>query len=637
MIPPPPAKAKALLKKKEHRDKEIDESLETIYRGDQPTSDFSRLDRRKSYYWLRLLSGAVALLGVLTLAAWAGFNWLQPLQSSQVKALSLQLEGPTEITVGQEQTFAVVWKNADIQTISRVQIQLGFPQDFIPTSFQPSPDAHGGRIWNIGLASAQQQGKILVKGIFLGPIGQTHAWQAIGTYRANASGRDDEALVTQTLVYTKSAIQGVGSGPARVIAGDPYTFVYTVQNTSAEKMERLLLRLSYPEGFALSASSSMSNASTTSPLLLPIAPLASQTSSTLRVQGAFRPSSAGDAQFLAEVGKLDATGQFIPMHATTTAVAVLAGDLAIKAIVNGTDSAKSIATGEPLRISVAYQNTSPEHMKDVTITLGFESSINGVSATGTSLLDWSQLQDEQTGVTSTRKRIQTVLFDKKSVPALGDLAPQAEGSFDITLPTLRAATGTESAVIAVSVVGQMTLGSNDSVKRLVRVPAVVLTYRTDAELSAFARYFTEEGAPIGVGPLPPVVGKATSYRIYWNLHKTLHTLDRVVMQAQLPASVSWLGRVASPAGVLAYTTSTRTVRWEINKMPRDVHELEGSFDVEIVPKATEGGRFAFLLEQLALTANDSSSNEQVARTEAPVTTDLQNDEGARGKGVVKKE
>ena len=624
------------MEKKKQHDEEIDKSLQAIYVDNQPTSDFTRLDRSSSWYGLRVLCGILFVLGMGTMAAWTGMIWLQPLESQQASELQLKLDGPQEITLGEETTFTVGWKNEQLQTLSNVQLHLGFPQDFTPTSFDPAPDAQKGLLWNIGILPSQQEGKIVVKGVFLGALSQEQAWQAIGTYRTNHSLRDAQVLDTRRLSYVRTALRGVIKGEARVVAGDVYDMIYEVKNESSLNLDRAILRFTYPDGFIPSTTSTFMEMNDATHFFIPLPSLRAQTSQTIHLTGSFRPAMSGSVVFSAELGKQQGERAFVALHTTSTQVMVIPGDLNIHTVVNSSDTERSIAPGDLLRVSVSYQNTSPEHLKNVVLTLRFESTLNGRSVTGTSLLNWTALEDVQKGATNTRTRIQTIRYDQKNIPVLADIAPQAEGVIELTIPSVVVATGTQDAIIRVSSSASVTLGGSPPKQRTVQTPPVVLRYRTDAAILADARYFTEEGAPIGLGPLPPVVGKTTTYRIYWHLKKTIHRLEDVVVQAVLPFAVSWTGRVSSEAGEMVYTSSTRTVRWQINKVPETVDELDVFFDVDLTPQTLDAGRFANLLERISFDAKDGQAMEHISRVTAGLSTDLQNDEGARGKGVVKK-
>jgi hypothetical protein len=305
-------------------------------------------------------------------------------------------------------------------------------------------------------------------------------------------------------------------------------------------------------------------------------------------------------------------------------------------VVNGSDSERSIEPGEPVRLTLDYQNISTEPVRDAHIRVQAESVVNGRSATGTSLLDWAHVDDQTQGASTTKTRLQTIVYDKTRLPALAEVPSQGQGSIEIGWRSLAVASGTKDALIRLSTDVQVSV-ADEKTPRVLHAPPITLVYRSDADIAVEPRYFTEEGAPIGAGPLPPVAGKATTYRIFWSMHKTLHDLNDAKVVAVLPKIVAWKGSTQAASGAITYDELTRTVSWNIGRVPEGANELEGWFDVALTPQALDVGRFASLLGETSFQFQDAHTNESITRTKPSLSTDLNQDEGAKGKGVVRKE
>ncbi|PIP51945.1 hypothetical protein COX09_04320, partial [Candidatus Beckwithbacteria bacterium CG23_combo_of_CG06-09_8_20_14_all_47_9] len=404
---------------------------------------------------------------------------------------------------------------------------------------------------------------------------------------------------------------------------------------SDRELTHLLAHIVLPEGFVPSASSTWRVLEDGSGLEWPLESLPAETTTTVSVQGAFASGSAGNLSVQASVGTKALTNSFLAMSRAEGTISVLAGDLGLTFVVNGSNTDRTIQPGDPLRITIGYSNISPEDLGNVEVKLGFESVVNGASTTGTTLLNWSELEDSQGGVSSTRPRIQTIQYDRDVIPLLKKMAPQQEGTIEVAIPSLRVASGTQDAAIRLTVEGRVKTVGKDEVNRSIRTKPVLLRYRTDADVSVQANYFTEEGAPVGSGPLPPVVGETTAYRVTWKLEKHLHELSDIKVSAVLPQTAAWSGKTLVSAGNVSYDEASRTVTWALNRMPAAVSDLEVSFEVQITPAELDVGRFAQLLGETHVEANDADVSEQLLRSKPPLSTDLQNDEGARGKGVVR--
>ncbi|MCR4256153.1 MAG: hypothetical protein NUW08_00410 [Candidatus Uhrbacteria bacterium] len=619
------------------RDREVTKGLEAIYLQDGTKDDLKTMSPAKRNRALRLFAWFVGFCALASALAWAGLWYFGAGSSQEASGIRLAIEGPSSIGLGREESFTISWSNPSIQPEREVELRLSVPAEMLISLISPQPDDVQNSAWKLGLVSPGTKGEIHLKGVFLGTLGTQSAIQVVATSRGE-DGQLREALVTHTITYGETVLAGTFDVSAKVVAGDEVVIRYAVANRGEQGLRGLKARLNLPPGFTLSTTGTavLQAVSGGAVYEQPLGDLAAGTTNTLRVTGVFAAGSSGDMPLKVAVGVSKQDGSFLPLLATEATLTVLTGDLGLRVVANGTDKDATLTPGDPLRITIQYKNLSPEPLSGVRLRLGFESVVDGTSATGTSLFDWDAFDDEGLGVSTTRTRVQTIVYDEESTPTLSRLDPQEEGTLDISIPTLPVPSGTKDASVRITLEGSMDRVGDDRSTRVIRTAPITFRYRSDASLDAEARFFTEEGAPMGSGPLPPQVGKTTSYRIFWNVTKSLHSLEEFQVTAVLPASVAWGAATSVQAGAITYDDATRTVRWSLNRMPENVNALEASFDIQLTPTEFDVGRFAPLLGESRFTAKDPVVNEQIVRALPPLTSDLQNDEGARNKGVVRK-
>jgi hypothetical protein len=230
----------------------------------------------------------------------------------------------------------------------------------------------------------------------------------------------------------------------------------------------------------------------------------------------------------------------------------------------------------------------------------------------------------------------TLTYGKDQIGQLERLPAGANGLIELSVPLIGAVTSTRDVPVFAYV--EATIGAVDKVKvnRTVKTQPIRMKIQTDAALSALVRYSSEEGAPLGQGPLPPRVGTTTRYRVEWSITKSLHALERISVSAELPKNVVWGGSKEVQAGDVSFDEARRLVTWTVNKMPQDIKELQTSFDVLLTPYESDAGRFADLLRESRMEFTDSNISESLLRSAASLNTDLPEDEMAKGKGVVRK-
>lgn len=618
-----------------HRAEEVEKGLEAIYLGES-SDDLGKIEHIKRHRWLKIAAGVLGGLFVLSAAVWAGFYYLDPYATDTSGGLDIVIEAEEQVTLGKQESIKIHWKNQARQPIRDAEIRLSFPAEFTPTELTPAPTDEENRIWNLGLLSPDESGTITVSGVFLGRLGNQAAVQALGTYQPT-DGREEEELVTSfAITYTDTVLETAFKLPPKLVAGDKFAFEYIVRNVFDDDVSGMEVRFQFPDNFLPSTSGTqltpLEHESRT--WIMPLDSLASHTTNTIRLSGVFTAGTSGDHEFHGQIGRETGLGDFLAIAETESIVPVLSGDLGIQFVVNGSDTNRTIQPGDNLRLAIGYENLSPEMLGDVELEVTFETLVNGERSTE-SFVSWENLEDRAAGASSTEAGTHTILYDQEALPALEAISPQQSNTIDISLPTIPARNTARDVIIRINVEGRIETVGEDEVNRIVQAKPIELRYRTDATLSAQARYFLEEGAPIGTGPLPPVAGETTRYRVFWVVDKKIHELENVRVEATLPNIASWADRTLAEAGALAYDESTKTVSWELNKMPHDVERLEAWFEIDVTPAEIDIGRFANILGETRFVATDADVNEELTRSKPQLSTDLQNDESARGKGVVR--
>ncbi len=623
----------------EKRNAEVEKGLSAIFREDDgAVPDLSQFDRRRStaLYWIA--GGAFVFVMTLIVAVWVGFTIFKPFRGFSGTGFRLTMDGPTRVTLGQETTYFINWQNTSGEPIANADVRVSFPPDFQTTQANPEPSDQG-TVWHIGAIAFNGHGTITVKGIFTGALGTKTAIQAVGNYRPASFNSDFEALATRQLEYADSVLSGTIDAPPKILPGDDIRIAYTVQNKGDTPLTGLEARITLPQGFVRDTSST-DTVLDGAVARISIGDLAAGASTTVAVHGSFASGASGDVPVHAELGHVDADGSYLAAQKSDATLSVLSGDLTLHLVANGSDADQVVGMRDPLRFALAYENTSPEDIQGITLHAIFEpiSSASGTSVTPPSnapplLVDWSQLGDSSSGTVVGN----TISWTSDQLDVLKRLTPQTDGVIEFSVPVAVHTTGTDAVPFHVVVEGTMEKVGTTPITRVVRTKPIAFTLHTDADLTTEARYFSEEGAPYGTGPLPPVVGQTTNYRIFWTIDKTFHELGGVKVNATLPKSVAWPNNATVSAGNISYDDMTRTVTWTLNRLPTDVNEATAQFDVQLTPSAADANRFADLLGESRFEITDTTIGQTIVKTKPGVDTNLKNDDGAKNKGVVREQ
>lgn len=632
---PAPVREPHGLSSKDSLSDDVEERLEAIFRDDKgEVPDLTRFERHTRSRLLMAGIGLASFILVLTIAAWAGFWVFKPFRGFQGQGLRIEVDGPQRVALGEETTYFVNWQNDSSGPLASADIRVNFPTDFSLVSAEPAP-TEPGLFWRIGSVPFGGRGTIVVKGAFTGALGTQTAIQVVGTYRPASFNSDFEAVATRKLEYADTVLDGVIEAPEKSLPGDKVRIVYKLQNRGTAPMKGLEARIVIPEGFVRDATSTGGELDGRT-VRFHVGDLAAGATTTVSVTGSFASGVSGDVAVHAETGRIGADGSFQPAQKADGTIAVLAGDLSLKLVVNGSDADRSVGFGDLLRLTIGYENTATEDLKNVAIRLKLEPLMATTTAKkpeSPAYLDWASLEDSSSGTVSGN----VLSWTKSQIGVLERLPPRQDGSIDFSVPVvLTAPSGTSALGFTLVAEATMEAVGKTVVNRMIRTAPMTFRLRSDASLAVEARYFSEEGAPLGSGPLPPVVGETTAYRISWTIQKTLHELKGIRVTASLPKQVGWPAKTTVTAGDVSYDASSRTVTWMLNRMPKDVEEARAEFDVQLTPSEFDAGRFADLLGETRFEATDADINDVIVRTKPPLSTDLQNDEGAKSKGVVRK-
>ena len=176
-------------------------------------------------------------------------------------------------------------------------------------------------------------------------------------------------------------------------------------------------------------------------------------------------------------------------------------------------------------------------------------------------------------------------------------------------------------------------GTQTTVGASFKTPA--LTIGTSLTLEGQVRYYTSEGDQVGRGPLPPTVGKETSYWVIASIKNGGNTLRSPTFTATLLPHTSMGPLVSATEGETPiYSPTTRTVTWKGRSLPPNA-VVDIAFEVMLTPTPGMIGTSPPLIEILRATGIDEATGkslESTVRTNLGISLPL--DERGRVKGIL---
>ncbi len=590
-------------------EKAMNEGLAAIY-GDK-RSDLGSLEKEGSRLtrWLIVMVVALALSAVV---AYAGFFvYLRFFAPSDQEPLSLVLEVPENIVSGSSTDMTVRYRNDGRVPLAALALDLNLPSAFRVETFTPMPTDSAELVWNIGSVAAGSEETIVLHGQWLSEVPNTTTVQALATYRPANFNADFDAVASASVATLTSNLALTLAAPDKASPGEQVTYTMTLENKGDTVYTNVITDFAPANGFVVSTSTPAVESGT--PTTWKLAEIAPHTTQTITVVGSFTSDISDVQQATAKVSVKNNDVSLTQSQANAF-TDVIGGGLRLQLVGNGSASDLTLNPGDPLRLSVGYENTGDANLSNVSLLVDFQS-------VGKIPISWNE-----GNLDGGRLTADGIRFDAATV---GTLVPHDKKTKNLIFPVregLAAGEAQSWTVVIQATIGDITIKSQP----------ITVTLNSDTSFQAVARYYDAAGAPLGDGPLPPSVGKTTTYQLVWTLQNALHALEDVRVSATLPPGVEWDGAITAKLGTVSYDAASRAVSWVIASLPATNDQLTAAFDVSVTPDSDDAGAFVKLLSGSAFRGTDTETKSSIQLTADTLTTECEGDAGVAGKGVVAK-
>ena len=140
------------------------------------------------------------------------------------------------------------------------------------------------------------------------------------------------------------------------------------------------------------------------------------------------------------------------------------------------------------------------------------------------------------------------------------------------------------------------------------------------------------------GPIPPKVGKETTYTVTWSISNTANSVSKAEIRAKIPSWIKWKGVIVPSAENITFDQNTREIIWNAGRVSRGANltspAKEVSFQLGFTPSLSQVDTSPVLIGESVLTAHDDFANVDLRTSRSALTTKLNNDQSASGSGGV---
>lgn len=614
--------------------KTIEKELIEIYKeqnGEMP--DMTKIYHKKRSRTKTILIGLTVFFAFIAVLSWAGFFFFSQGQSFSGEKISLEITAPQTAAGGEQIEYIIKYENNENVPLGQAGVEVRLPENFFVVETEPLA-LSGKNFWEIGSLAPGRSGEIKIRGKFYGDLNTFLTLQAILIYKPADFNSEFQKVATAVTKIDHSVAEIEISGPDRILAQSEATFKIKYKNAGESSLQNIKVVVLAPVDFSFKQTENEKELTSWN-----FPELEAGGEGEIEFIGSFGEAVEGEREFQAQIGFLIGDNFFLQKE-TIFKTNVIKGSLLLTLIVNGDSKDRNVNFGDVLNYSIIYQNKDKVELRDLEIKMVIEST----SRNNKTILDWANLKDDADGVImgtqiSPELRQGTITWSKRQISELARLAPGSEGiiNFQIKLKPFSDIENWDVKDFEIKSLAKVKIGKigDEVIQEEAESNPIIFKVNTNLVLETQARYFNDDNIAVGSGPLPPTVGEATAYRIFWKVKNSLHEVENLRVSALLPENIVWSNKFEIEAGEIKFDKATREVVWTLNRMPVNVQSLGVNFEVIVTPIEADKGKLLILLSNISLEAKDKSTGGVIRKTENELTSNLDGDPMAEGKGIVR--
>lgn len=607
--------------------------LSKIYRNkDGSLPDISHLEVKRKGRWQLILVSSLVIVILLSAISWLGFIIFNPTYRFSGQSIKLDLKGQQSIASGDEVIYVLEYKNIEKVTLKNVGFIFRYPEGFEFDSAAPEPANEFNTSWQIGDLAKNQEGKIEIKGRIIGEVGSLKTIDVTASFQPENFSSSFKETASFSSQVTSSILEIELDGPTQILIEKKATYKIKYRNASDQDLENIKVSVLYPTNFVFQAAEPAAffreeDARNLNNQWL-IETLEKNQEGEIEITGGYlADQDFPEVDFKVQIGFLEVeTDEFSLQLEKGFKTQIVDPGLTLNLIINGSNQDQPINFGQTLTYSIIYKNLGQQELDDIEITAILDSDV----------LDWDTLEDKNLGVVEGKK----IIWGKDQISEFDLVRSLDEGSINFSIQVKSAddidleevnLRAENKATVTLAKIGELEAEDIE-----IESEEITNNINTDIQLKIEGRYFDDDNIAVGTGPLPPVVGQTTTFRIFWAIANSLHEVKNVAITTTLPNSVEWDDKYLVGAGDISYSVKDNTVTWSIDRISpnKTFDEVDVWFDISVTPAKNQVKKLLILTDQTILNATDNVTDSEITKIGKAVTSNLEDDPIGGGRGIV---
>lgn len=565
---------------------------------------------------LMLLVGSV-LAGILVIGGGGYLVYKILKKDFRQQQVQLKIDIPPAVNLNEDITISIPYANNNPVGLKDAHLTLEVPSTFLISGTKPQADSTSKATasWVLGDLAPQKSAVLEVKGRFTGREEESVLFKGNLTYipsNFNSQFRNEASVATRVIGVPLTLFV-----EATREAANGYTVNYTVKtrNNGNEPFQELTINLDYPLGFTLVNSSEALGGDKKNVWKIPT--ILSNEEKVLTLEGRME-GSVGDQKYLTvRVGKEETDGfkEYIRKEAITT---ITEPPILIKQEVG--NGQRVVHKGDELEFKVDFENKSERAIGQAIVKVKL---IGSIFDTKRIIVDDGGWYDSNNG---------EVVWQGGKAPALALINPgdKVKLGFRIKIAEYIPFTLDKNS----NFFGQTTvtiespemptpIGGNKI------VTGNTLELKLSSQVGLQCSAFYNDGTIPNSGPIPPTVGKKTTYTVHWTITNAFNDLRNVEVKTVLPYGVEWTNKVFPGKTGVEYRERTREVIWNLERVPAgagiDKPSSNLVFQLGLTPTEDNAGKAMELISDTTIKGTDTYTQEVISKQAGKIDSTVPDD------------
>ncbi len=518
--------------------------------------------------------------------------------------LKFEILGPEEARAGERVEYTVRYKNTGEARLEEVELVFEYPEKVLPLEREKDRV-----IKEIDDIYPGQEETIVFKAKVFGQEGELVKPRATLNYRPKNLKAFYESETTVSTKISEVPLTFVFDFPSKMAVDRESKLSLNYYSNFEEPISDLAINVNYPSEFEFQK---------TRPQGIEkdewqIGVLNKGEGGKIEIYGSFIGGLGGEKVFEGEIG-VWVQDNFVVLKSIRRGVQITKPGIVVTHEVNG--SSDYVASpGDLLHYEIYFRNIGNDYLEDLYLVSELEGPF-----------DFDTLKVPSGRVSDS---VNTLFWDERDSSDLRFLAPGEEGKVDFWVSLKKEWDSSQYK--------QPVLKNDVSLGQVNEHFETKVNSRLVLEQKGYYENEVFEAS----GPIPPEVGKRTTYTIIWTVKNSFNRVENVRVKAILPDEVSLTDNVfpEDEKSNFAFDSSSRELLWKVGDLEPGVgfngDALSLAFQVELKPTESQKGLVVPLVSEARLLGEDQWTEKELEISVEGVDSSLPDDDSVSAEeGVV---